>query len=204
MRNDRRPKQKIGQQGFERHAIVRLGRPLSIFVRVSCKPEKRSGPLSFVPQCPIATVRINQVREVLELLPLFLAVGVAKPRRVRAEIALLQFDVAADQAIDIDGHVRPGTFLAKLCFGSNVDVLSHRGAYRDEEVLDGFLELILGVGKTGKTKFSCQCIAEAGKGGVNIGLNRISFTESRARSLPRWPTEVRASTRLNPRPPAED
>ena len=96
-------------------------------------------------QTPFGTVGVDQVREALELQPL-LAIRAGEALRAGALARRLQLDEAAEEPVDRDADVWARAEALNLRLRSRLDVASEEGPAALDELDDGRLELVLGLG----------------------------------------------------------
>ena len=101
-------------------------------------------------QAPLAPVRVDEVREVLETVPLVLVVT-GESRGIEAQPGLLHLEVADDRALDAHREIRTGTDLAEVGLAVENRLLADEVADRRHEVIDGRAQRLLRLADAGQT-----------------------------------------------------
>jgi hypothetical protein len=141
-RNDRRPAEKIGEEVEKVARVLRVNGFVAVRPNVAHEPNAFRGEFAVVEKCPFVAVRVKNVRDALETLPL-IAVMTFECLGPGALPWRFEFDVPDGKSGAVSGEVRPPEAATKPGFPFEDDATGSKLAEGSNELIHRALELVL-------------------------------------------------------------
>ena len=141
-RDDRLPAEEVAEEFLQRLGVGLGDCVLTVACHVAGEAEQLPDALPVAVQRPLVAVRVEEVREVPELLPLHLVLAL-ELLRIGALAGGLQLDVAREQPAHRHAHVRAPEDLLLLHLRDGHDGKPEAGACAFDQSADRSLELVL-------------------------------------------------------------